>query len=263
MSTTLSLHEIARRAGVGRAAVANWRRHYPDFPAPSGDTGHSPRFPEDAVTGWLHSHGKIPVQPTPRDTAGGRMAALQLASLMVGNDFATNQVLETHVAGLTGTERAQLDLLRNFATIADVSTSVVPVLMGVGEQAVAALTTLRGADGVADWLRIQTLAVEEHADPEQHLGDLVVLAAASITNDEAVRDGDDPRIPHGRIWRRVTSWIRPGYEAEDRVDLLLSGGWLAASCWFHVFGGDRERAAAHLLTTSLKFRNYDTEEGSA
>jgi hypothetical protein len=49
---------IARLAGVGRAAVSNWRRRYPDFPQPVGGTAASPTFSRSAVEAWLLSTGK-------------------------------------------------------------------------------------------------------------------------------------------------------------------------------------------------------------
>ncbi|MFD5769872.1 hypothetical protein ACFWIN_29225 [Streptomyces sp. NPDC127049] len=44
------LAEVARIAGVGRAAVVNWRRRHPDFPEPVGGTPVHPTFARSAVT---------------------------------------------------------------------------------------------------------------------------------------------------------------------------------------------------------------------
>ncbi|MEV6210892.1 N-6 DNA methylase [Kitasatospora sp. NPDC051914] len=55
--------EIARLAGVGRAAVSNWRRRHADFPQPSGGTDSSPTFRLDQVEGWLRAQGKIAELP--------------------------------------------------------------------------------------------------------------------------------------------------------------------------------------------------------
>jgi hypothetical protein len=49
---------IARLAGVGRSAVANWRRRYPDFPKPVGGSPTSPTFDRGAVEAWLKETGK-------------------------------------------------------------------------------------------------------------------------------------------------------------------------------------------------------------
>ncbi|MFJ3786232.1 hypothetical protein [Streptomyces sp. NPDC090093] len=58
---TVFLAEAARIAGVGRAAVANWRRRYDDFPAPAAGTDTHPRFDRSAVVAWLLAHDKIAV----------------------------------------------------------------------------------------------------------------------------------------------------------------------------------------------------------
>nr|WP_042196323.1 N-6 DNA methylase [Kibdelosporangium sp. MJ126-NF4]CEL22551.1 type II restriction-modification system DNA adenine-specific methylase [Kibdelosporangium sp. MJ126-NF4]CTQ89407.1 type II restriction-modification system DNA adenine-specific methylase [Kibdelosporangium sp. MJ126-NF4] len=51
--------DIARLAGVGRAAVSNWRRRYEDFPAPVGGTPNSPLFTLAEVERWLREQGKL------------------------------------------------------------------------------------------------------------------------------------------------------------------------------------------------------------
>ncbi|AUG79377.1 hypothetical protein CFP65_4647 [Kitasatospora sp. MMS16-BH015] len=78
--------EIARLAGVGRAAVSNWRRRHPDFPRPVGGTDSSPTFRLDQVEGWLRAQGKLAELPllervwqlleTVRDPAGHPAAPL-------------------------------------------------------------------------------------------------------------------------------------------------------------------------------------------
>ncbi|GAA1974993.1 N-6 DNA methylase [Kitasatospora viridis] len=55
--------EIARLAGVGRAAVSNWRRRHADFPQPVGGTEASPTFALDQVEEWLRRQGKIAELP--------------------------------------------------------------------------------------------------------------------------------------------------------------------------------------------------------
>lgn len=56
---TLSLAGIARLAGVGRAAVSNWRRRHSDFPEPVGGTDASPMFSLTDAESWLLRHAKI------------------------------------------------------------------------------------------------------------------------------------------------------------------------------------------------------------
>ncbi|MBU6529764.1 N-6 DNA methylase [Streptomyces mayonensis] len=63
MSTTgsvpVSLAEIARIAGVGRAAVSNWRRRHGSFPTRIGGTDVSPQFSLAEVEQWLRDNGKL------------------------------------------------------------------------------------------------------------------------------------------------------------------------------------------------------------
>ncbi|UYQ62541.1 N-6 DNA methylase [Streptomyces peucetius] len=55
--------EIARLAGVGRAAVSNWRRRHADFPKPAGGTETSPSFALAEVEHWLRDQGKLAEVP--------------------------------------------------------------------------------------------------------------------------------------------------------------------------------------------------------
>ncbi|MFF2944158.1 N-6 DNA methylase [Streptomyces niveus] len=55
----VTLAEIARLAGVGRAAVSNWRRRYKTFPSPIGGTDVSPLFSLLEIEKWLHAESKI------------------------------------------------------------------------------------------------------------------------------------------------------------------------------------------------------------
>ncbi|WP_327680167.1 N-6 DNA methylase [Kitasatospora sp. NBC_00458] len=85
--------EIARLAGVGRAAVSNWRRRHPDFPRPVGGTDSSPAFALTEVEAWLRAQGKIAELPllervwrlveTLRDPAGHPAAPLVQAGAVL------------------------------------------------------------------------------------------------------------------------------------------------------------------------------------
>ncbi|MFF3904610.1 N-6 DNA methylase [Streptomyces sp. NPDC001848] len=61
----VSLAEIARIAGVGRAAVSNWRRRHDSFPTRIAGTDVSPQFSLAEVEQWLRDNGKL-------DDIGGR-----------------------------------------------------------------------------------------------------------------------------------------------------------------------------------------------
>ncbi|MDI3420612.1 N-6 DNA methylase [Streptomyces luteolus] len=60
----VSLAEISRIAGVGRAAVSNWRRRHDSFPSRIGGTDVSPQFSLAQVEQWLRENGKL------KDVAG-------------------------------------------------------------------------------------------------------------------------------------------------------------------------------------------------
>ena len=62
-TATVTASGIASLAGVGRAAVSNWRRRYADFPQPVGGTATSPAFDLRAVENWLQEQGKVPEIP--------------------------------------------------------------------------------------------------------------------------------------------------------------------------------------------------------
>jgi predicted DNA-binding transcriptional regulator AlpA len=65
-ATEVTAADIARLAGVGRAAVSNWRRRHADFPKPVGGTETSPAFLLADVEEWLRRQGKL-VEVPPRE----------------------------------------------------------------------------------------------------------------------------------------------------------------------------------------------------
>ncbi|MEV6163071.1 N-6 DNA methylase [Streptomyces sp. NPDC052052] len=62
-STEVTAAGIARLAGVGRAAVSNWRRRHADFPKPVGGTETSPSFALSEIERWLREQGKLAEVP--------------------------------------------------------------------------------------------------------------------------------------------------------------------------------------------------------
>lgn len=71
---TITAAEIARLAGVGRAAVSNWRKRHADFPTPVGGTAASPEFDLSEVEQWLRAQGKL-AELTPADRLWRHLAA--------------------------------------------------------------------------------------------------------------------------------------------------------------------------------------------
>ncbi|WP_329251211.1 N-6 DNA methylase [Streptomyces sp. NBC_01478] len=62
-ATEVTAAGIARLAGVGRAAVSNWRRRHADFPKPVGGTETSPAFALTEIESWLRKQGKLAEVP--------------------------------------------------------------------------------------------------------------------------------------------------------------------------------------------------------
>ncbi|MEV5512763.1 N-6 DNA methylase [Streptomyces flaveolus] len=62
-ATEVTAAGIARLAGVGRAAVSNWRRRHADFPKPVGGTETSPSFALAEIEEWLRGQGKLAEVP--------------------------------------------------------------------------------------------------------------------------------------------------------------------------------------------------------
>ncbi|MFV2101634.1 HsdM family class I SAM-dependent methyltransferase [Micromonospora sp. LOL_024] len=75
VNPTITAAEIARLAGVGRAAVSNWRKRHPAFPTPVGGTAASPEFDLIAVEQWLRAQGKLP-EVSQADRLWRRVAAV-------------------------------------------------------------------------------------------------------------------------------------------------------------------------------------------
>ncbi|WP_405823552.1 N-6 DNA methylase [Streptomyces sp. NBC_00838] len=71
----VTLAEIARLAGVGRAAVSNWRRRHDTFPPRIGGTDVSPHFSLTDIEKWLRENRKLG-EATSREWLWPRFEAL-------------------------------------------------------------------------------------------------------------------------------------------------------------------------------------------
>jgi SAM-dependent methyltransferase/predicted DNA-binding transcriptional regulator AlpA len=83
--------EIARLAGVGRAAVSNWRKRFADFPQPVGGTPASPAYRLSEVEAWLRANDRLAAE-TPMGAlwlaiqhAGAQAGSVDQAILQVGH----------------------------------------------------------------------------------------------------------------------------------------------------------------------------------
>jgi type I restriction-modification system DNA methylase subunit/predicted DNA-binding transcriptional regulator AlpA len=111
---------IARLAGVGRAAVSNWRRRYPEFPQPVGGSSTSPTFDRAEVEAWLTATGKADQLATAGRTETGTQR--------IGSpDRSTDDPDDTQTPGLEGDfpERTLADLTSG-QLLAKVMVSLLP-----------------------------------------------------------------------------------------------------------------------------------------
>ncbi|MGW4473440.1 N-6 DNA methylase [Nonomuraea sp. NPDC004354] len=110
---TVNAGDIARLAGVGRAAVSNWRRRHDDFPKPVDGTAAQPLFALREVEAWLSRYGKS-YQVSLADRAWQRLKAsgdLQLGELVA----AAGGFLADPGAGGEGLDEGQVAVLRELA----------------------------------------------------------------------------------------------------------------------------------------------------
>ncbi|MEV5326068.1 N-6 DNA methylase [Nonomuraea sp. N2-4H] len=96
---TVNAGDIARLAGVGRAAVSNWRRRHDDFPQPIGGTANQPLFSLRQVESWLRRYGKS-YQVSLGDRAWQRLKAA--GDLHLGELVAQAGALLTKAAQVAG-----------------------------------------------------------------------------------------------------------------------------------------------------------------
>lgn len=102
---------IARLAGVGRAAVSNWRKRYPEFPKPTGGSPNSPTFDRAKVLTWLNETGKADQLATAGRTDGGTIRVGASSTDALSNSFGKTFDLMFAEAWTTAPDRSVSDLL--------------------------------------------------------------------------------------------------------------------------------------------------------
>lgn len=153
--------EIARLAGVGRAAVSNWRKRHADFPAPTGGTAASPRFDLAQIEHWLWREGKL-VERSVEERAWSHLVAsdsdLTAGLATVGEALARNAACAPPIAELVaerGAAGAFDALLRRLVHArgqrSHTADSLADLMVGVAE--VGGKTVLDPACGLGALLR--------------------------------------------------------------------------------------------------------------
>ncbi|MCY0951863.1 N-6 DNA methylase [Streptomyces sp. H27-S2] len=205
--------EVARLAGVGRAAVSNWRRRHADFPKPAGGSETSPSFALAEVEDWLRVQGKLAEVPLRERVwqqvcahPGGAVPALTEvgAALLVVRDRPTDWLELTAVSDE-----------RTAALLRPVFGQVLAARLGAGHPLAAApprpasVPLLRAAAGLAAELGARKafeflLARHLDANPRQYTrtpGGLAELMAALAG--PGVRTVLDPACGTGTLLRAV------------------------------------------------------------
>ncbi len=183
--------EIARLAGVGRAAVSNWRKRYADFPQPTGGTPASPAFRLADVEAWLTAHDRLP-EPTGPDRLwralrhgsadpDGDLPALARVLLA---SWRTPAEVKRHAAAL-----AVADEMGAGAALAALADRHAEVRARRG----AAATSAQVAELMCELGQVAGQAV---LDPACRGG---VLLAAAVAHGAAVVAGQDPDPDHVTI----------------------------------------------------------------
>ncbi|MET8267173.1 N-6 DNA methylase [Micromonospora arida] len=218
---TITAAEIARLVGVGRAAVSNWRKRHPDFPAPVGGTTASPEFDLIQVEQWLRTQGKLPELAT-ADRLWRHLAAAS----------------DSPAAGLAAVGALLLARQRGSRS-AGIDAQLTPLLPDVD-----ALADELGPQGAFDelWQRFSAPGPGRPFATPDDLADLMI-GLANVGGGSVL----DPATGSGAILRaaaRAGSTSMYGQELDDEL-ARLAGLWLALhDVPGEVSGGDSLRADA-------------------
>ncbi|MEW2292881.1 N-6 DNA methylase [Streptomyces sp. NPDC006743] len=217
---TVTLAGIARLAGVGRAAVSNWRRRHDDFPSPVAGTDASPQFSLDSVEEWLTRHGKGGTVASgwerlwPRIEDLGDRDRMGLLIAHVGRQLSKGGAMPTEYAAsdATGPERALAEEALRLAR-------------KDGESRSSGFLFLLGR-----WLGTHVRQIATTPPP---LADLMTDIAQAARDGERVRSVVDPACGTGgllvaaaRRWAGEGSLELAGHD-RDPVLVRLAEAWLS------------------------------------
>ncbi|WP_109601368.1 N-6 DNA methylase [Actinoplanes xinjiangensis] len=231
--------DIARLAGVSRAAVSNWRKRHPDFPKPVGGSVSSPTFPLAEIEVWLEANGRMPT----RTDVDRLHLVLQRASMDSDDAVAAIVRLLLEPEPATGPYAQVAAEIRAIA--AEIGTDT--VLEALATRFVD-LRDRRGAGGRSTSAEVAALVVElaqPHGstvmDPACRTGVLVHAAIARHAARVIAQDADDDLVAIARarlaaaVDRPTRVEVRRGDLVVDafadvRVDIVVSdppnaGGW--------------------------------------
>ncbi|MFJ6297524.1 N-6 DNA methylase [Streptomyces griseoviridis] len=205
---TATAAEIARLAGVTRAAVSNWRRRRSDFPAPVGGTSASPLFSLAEVRQWLDGQrdgrevsGEVRLWQALRGAYGEEMAGAlaALGEYLRGDaeglaDQAAREAVDGLVADRTPTE--VMDAL------------VARLLESTARAALDGASTLRLARAVREFAGETSGTV---FDPACGIGSLLVAVGGGAVQSRLGQDtqADAARVAQVRAALAATGTVLP------------------------------------------------------
>jgi hypothetical protein len=194
-AATATAAEIARMAGVTRAAVSNWRRRRQDFPEPVGGSAASPLFSIAEVQRWLDGQhagrevsGEVRLWQELRGTYGEDMvSALADVGEYLGGDEGRldGEAARSAVDGLAS-ERTSREIVEGL---------VARLLESTGRAGSDGVSTPRLARAVGEFAGETTGVV---FDPACGIGSLLVWAGGGAV---AGRVGQDARADAVRLAR--------------------------------------------------------------
>ncbi|MFD9106968.1 N-6 DNA methylase [Streptomyces bottropensis] len=203
--------EIARLAGVTRAAVSNWRRRRSDFPAPVGGTSASPLFSLAEVRQWLEGQregrevsGEVRLWQALRGTYGEEMVrALAAVGEHLRGDAAelTDQTVREAVDGLVA-DRMPTEVMDGL---------VARLLESTARAALDGASTLRLARAVREFAGETSGTV---FDPACGIGSLLVAVGGGVVGS---RLGQDTHVDATRVARVRASLAATGAAAPVQV----------------------------------------------
>ncbi|NYH50448.1 hypothetical protein HNR06_000037 [Nocardiopsis arvandica] len=210
--------DIARLAGVTRAAVSNWRRRHDDFPSPSGGTSSSPLFELAQVREWLERQNKVAEES--REVQLWRTLRGDYPGRMLAGLADVAEYLRGEGPGVLGEDAAELvRALAEETSPGQVSAALTARFLDSGERSGAPLgSTARMVRAVAALANPNARSV---FDPACGVGALLLAAGEP----DARRTGQDADPDAARL-TRARAALEHGAEAEVRVgDSLRSDQW--------------------------------------
>jgi type I restriction-modification system DNA methylase subunit len=175
---------ISRLAGVGRAAVSNWRRRYPEFPRAVGGSPNSPTFDRAEVEAWLKATGKADQLATAGQTDTGTQRIGEPERSI--SDLGPGDLLARAMAALLPRETVPgrpsgpgdwaetfLDAPDNLPVVLDPACATGTALLAVADR-FGNWVRLAGQEISQDYARTARLRLSENANGaayEVHVGD--------------------------------------------------------------------------------------------